>query len=115
MFCFLLSLKIRLPHLFVKLLYGIHGVAELAADSLIDLKPFTKGEFDFDFAIDRTCKLAGNSGAFLISEEFPQSHSTSTIPTDDPCAADAGPDENWIISESDRVRLVRFAQMEQDE
>jgi hypothetical protein len=55
-----------------------------------------------------------NSGAFLISEELPQPDSMSTIPIDEPYAADADPDENLPIVESYRRYLVEFAQMTEE-
>jgi hypothetical protein len=56
-----------------------------------------KRDFDFDSAIDHTCELTGNPGAFLISDELAHPDSTSTIPTDNPCAAEAGSGQKWQL------------------
>jgi hypothetical protein len=74
--------------------YSNHGEDGQVANSLIDLKSVIKGNFDFDSAIDQACELAGNSGAFLMSEELPQPDSRLTISTGDRYAADADPGEN---------------------
>jgi hypothetical protein len=61
--------------------YGADGPG---GNSLIDLRFFMKGDFNYDSEIDHACKLVGNSGAFPISEELPQPDSMSMIPTNGP-------------------------------
>jgi hypothetical protein len=84
-------------------------------NSLFEVKLFITQDFDFDSAIRHTCRLAGNSGAFLISEELPTPGLTSGIPGDEPHAADAGLTERWPITELDRGHLVPFAQIAVEE
>jgi hypothetical protein len=45
-----------------------HGADEPVVNSLIDLKSFMKGDFDFESAIDHACEVTGNSGALLCQK-----------------------------------------------
>jgi hypothetical protein len=80
--------------------YTTHVAGEPVASSLIDLMSLMNAYFGFDSAIDHTCERAGNSGAFLISEELPQPELTSTIPTDESSAADLTRVENGQLQGS---------------
>jgi hypothetical protein len=60
-------------------------------------------------------KMAGNSRTFLISEESLDPDSMSTVPIDEPYAANADPDANWPIAESYRQYLIQFAQITEEE
>jgi hypothetical protein len=92
-----------------------HGADAPVVNSLIDLKSFMNGDFDFESAIDHACDVTGNSGALLMSEELPPPDSTSMIPTDEPYASDADAGENRPIAESYRWHVVQFAQMAEEE
>jgi hypothetical protein len=74
-----------------------------------------KGAVDFDSAIDHACELVRCSVGFLISDDFPESTSTSPLLTDRPYTADAEPDEDSSIADLYRKLLVHFNEIPEEE